>query len=186
MVRRFILFEALLFGLCVISPVAIAAQERAPHQGSTAVGMNVGAFAPFDDQFDNALVIGALYEYYLTPRLSLRTDLGWTDPGLTRETDDSLRQIPLTFGLHYNWERIAWHPFVGAGVGVYFLQGKDNGRTFGESETQPGVNLGGGLEYFFRPRLSVTGEGRFHAIADTRTGQDPSGFALTVGFKRYW
>jgi hypothetical protein len=84
------------------------------------------------------------------------------------------------------WERIAWHPFVGVGVGPYFLQSKDNGRAFGDSETKVGINLGGGVEYFLGPRLALKGEGRYHAIADARAGQDPSGLTMTVGLKRYF
>ena len=93
------------------------AQERAPHAGSTAVGIDVGAFMPAESQFDNALIVNALLEYYVTPRVSLRTDFGLTDPGFSRESTDSLRQIPLRLDVNYNWEGGKWHPFVGAGAG---------------------------------------------------------------------
>ena len=51
---------------CIMSGVA-GAQERAPHAGSTAVGVDVGAFIPAEDQLDTALIVNALVEYYLTP-----------------------------------------------------------------------------------------------------------------------
>jgi hypothetical protein len=91
-----------------------SAQERAPHAGSTAVGVDVGAFGPNADQLDNALIFSVLLEYYLTPRVSVRTDFGLTDPGFGAESSDSLRQIPLRVDLNYNWERGKWHPFAGA------------------------------------------------------------------------
>ena len=176
----------LILGSCISLPAVAAAQERAPHAGSTAVGIDAGAFIPASDQLDNALVINALLEYYLTPRVSLRTDFGLTDPGFARESTDSLRQIPLRLDVNYNWEGGKWHPFVGAGVGAYFLQEKDNGQAFGESETKPGFNLGGGVEYFTGRTVALKGEARYHMIGNTRGGQDPSGFVLTGGLKKYW
>ena len=177
---------ALVLCLSIIPAGMAAAQERAPHTGSTAVGIDVGAFIPSEDQLDNAPLVSALLEYYLTPRVSLRTDLGLTDPGFTRESTDSLRQIPLRLDVNYNWERGKWHPFVGAGFGAYFLRFKDNGRAFGETETKPGVNFGGGVEYFTSRTVSLKGEARYHSIGNLSTGHDPSGLVLTGGLKKYW
>src|SRR5262249_31802720 len=125
------------------------AQERAPHRGSTAVGVDVGAFIPKESQLDNALIVNALFEYYVTPRVSLRTGFGLTNPEFTNGSANSLRQVPLRLDVNYNWEGGKWHPFVGAGAGAYFLQVKDpNGHAIGQSESKPGFNLGGGVEYF--------------------------------------
>jgi opacity protein-like surface antigen len=175
-----------ILGSCLVFPSVAAAQERAPHAGSTAVGVDVGTFFPAEAQLDNALIVNALLEYYLTPRVSLRTDFGLTNPGFTRESTDSLRQIPLRVDVNYNWEGGKWHPFVGAGVGAYFLQFKDNGEALGQSETKPGVNVGGGVEYFTGRTVSLKGEARYHAIGHTRAGEDPSGLVLTGGLKKYW
>ena len=176
----------LVLGSCIMSPGIAAAQERAPHAGSTAVGVDVGAFIPRDGQLDTALILNALLEYYLTPRVSLRTDFGLTDPGFSRESTDSLRQIPLRVDVNYNWEEGRWHPFVGAGAGAYFIQFKDNGQALGDSETKAGFNLGGGIEYFTGRTVSLKGEARYHVIGKTRVGQDPSGFVFTGGLKKYW
>jgi hypothetical protein len=176
----------LMLGSCIAWSGVAVAQERAPHTGSTAVGIDVGTFIPTEDQLDNALIVNALLEYYLTPRVSLRTDFGLTDPGFARESSDSLRQIPLRVDVNYNWEGGRWHPFVGAGVGAYFLTFKDNGRTFGDTETKPGFNLGGGVEYFTGRTVSLKGEARYHMIRNLRGGQDPSGMVFTGGLKKYW
>ena len=175
-----------MIGSCLMWPGIAAAQERAPHAGSTAVGIDVGTFVPADDEFGNALVINALLEYYLTPRVSLRTDLGLTEPGFRRGSSDTLRQVPLRLDVNYNWEGGRWHPFVGAGVGAYFLQQKDNGDAFGDAETKAGFNLGGGVEYFTGRTVSIKGEARYHMIGDTRTGENPSGLVLTGGLKSTW
>jgi len=184
MVRR--TFGVLALGWCIAGAGVAAAQERAPHAGSTAVGIDVGAFMPKDSQLETAPVVNALLEYYVTPRVSLRTDFGLTNPGFARESTDSLRQIPLRLDVNYNWEGGKWHPFVGAGAGAYFLQFKDNGHAFGESETKPGFNLGGGFEYFTGRTVSLKGEARYHAIAHTSNGQDPSGLVFTGGLKKYF
>ena len=184
MFKRFL--GVLIVGSCITWPGVAAAQERAPHAGSTAVGFDVGAFIPAESELDNALIFSALLEYYLTPRISLRTDFGLTDPGFARESADSLRQIPLRLDVNYNWERGKWHPFVGAGVGAYFLRFKDNGQAFGDTETKPGFNVGGGIEYFTGRTVSLKGEARYHAIGNTRAGTDPSGLVVTGGLKKYW
>jgi hypothetical protein len=184
MLKRFV--AVIVLGSCIVWPGMALAQERAPHAGSTAVGIDVGAFVPSEDQLDNAPIVNALLEYYLTPRVSLRTNFGLTDPGFARESADSLRQIPLRLDVNYNWEGGKVHPFVGAGLGAYFLTTKDNGRALGDTETKPGFNLGGGVEYFTGRTVSLKGEARYHMIGSTRSGRDPSGFVLTGGLKKYW
>jgi len=176
----------LVFGSCIILSASAWAQERAPHAGSTAVGVDAGVFVPKDDQLDRAPIVSALLEYYLTPRVSLRTMFGLTDPGFARESTDSLRQIPLRLDVNYNWERRKWHPFVGAGAGAYFLRFQDNGQAIGDTETKLGFNVGGGLEYFTGRTVSLKGEARYHVIDDLRAGPDPSGFVVTGGLKKYW
>ena len=171
---------------CILGSGVAVAQERAPHTGSTAVGVDVGMFVPRESQLDNALIVNATIEYYVTPRVSVRTGFGLTDPGFSRASNDSLRQIPLHAGLNYNWEGGKWHPFVGAGVGAYFLQPRLDGRSFGESQTKPGFDLGGGIEYFTSRTVALKGEARYQIIGDTRGGQDPSGLVLTAGLKKYW
>ena len=171
--------------VCIVAADA-SAQRRQPHTGSHAVGVDVGAFVPDDDRFDSGLLAEGFYEYYLTPRVSVRGAFGTTDPELEREDDDSLRQRRLRMGLLYNWERGQWHPFVGAGFGAYFLRSKDNGRPIGQGRTEPGVDVGAGIEQFLSPTLALKGEGRYYWIGTPPGGPDPSGWALTLGLKHYF
>lgn len=163
-----------------------AAQERAPHAGQVATGVDFGAFIPKESQLETAPIINVNLEYYFRPRISIRTGFGLTDPGFSRESTDSLRQVPLHFDVNYNWEGGKWHPFVGAGAGAYFIQAKDNGQSFGSSETKPGFDVGGGVEYFIGRTVSLKGEGRYHMIKRVSSGDDPSGMAITAGLKKYW
>src|SRR5260370_20072559 len=99
--RRFMrkfLIGSLVLAVCALCAPNASAQDRRgrqPHTGSEAVGFEVGAFVPNDAQFDSDLLINGLFEYYVRPRVSLRTEFGFTDPGHAREHVDSLRQVPL-------------------------------------------------------------------------------------------
>jgi opacity protein-like surface antigen len=184
MVRR--AFGVFMLASCIMLSGVATAQERAPHAGSVAAGIDAGVFIPKEDALETAPIVSVLLEYYVTPRVSLRTDFGLTDPGFSFESSDSLRQIPLRLDVNYNWERGKWHPFVGAGAGAYFLRFKDNGQAFGDTETKLGFNVGGGIEYFTGRTVSLKGEARYHMIDDMRSGTDPSGLVFTGGLKKYW
>ena len=79
--RKF-LIGSLVLAVCALCAPNASAQDRRgrqPHTGSEAVGFEVGAFVPNDDQFDSDLLINGLFEYYVRPRVSLRTEFGFTD-----------------------------------------------------------------------------------------------------------
>jgi opacity protein-like surface antigen len=183
---KHVMSGALALAVITSAPVVALAQERLPNTGTTAVGIDFGYLVPSDDQLDTTMNVGAMFEYYLTPRVSLRTGFGISDSELAANEVNSLRQVPLGMDINYNWEGGRWHPFVGTGVGAYFLQQKSDGRPFGDQETKFGFNLGGGAEYFIGRRLALKGEGRYHFIEDAASGFDPSGLTLSVGLKRYF
>jgi len=185
---RQVVIASLVLGLCASLPATAKAQARVPHTESTALGLDVGAFVPSGngvDQLDTAPMISGLYEYYVTPRVSLRASAGWTEPSVKGSPIDSVRQIPIGVDVNYNWEGGKWHPFVGAGLGANFMQFRRRGESLGESETKPSVNVGGGVEYFINRALTIKGEGRYHAMGDF--GRiEPSGVAFTAGLKTYF
>ena len=158
---------------------------RTPHTESTAVGLDFGAFMPRASQMNSSPTFDGWYEYYVTPRVSVRGAFGWAQPDFRSGSPDSMRQTSLRLDADYNWEGGAWHPFVGAGFGAYFLQFRNNGGAVGPTETKPGFNVGGGIEYFVNRSVSIKGEARYFDIAKAR-GIDPSGLAFTVGLKTYF
>jgi opacity protein-like surface antigen len=85
----------------------------------------------------------------------------------------------------HNWEGGAVHPFVGAGLGTYFLQFRDNGNNVGDSETKVGGTVLGGAEFFTSDTFAVKGEARYHIVSKVN-GFNPSGLSLTVGVKSYF
>jgi hypothetical protein len=161
------------------------AQSRVPAEGSMAAGGEVGFFAPADDALDSSPIVAGFFEYYFTPRLSIRPGIAVLNPSLDRDAEDALRQRRLGADVIYNWERGRWHPFVGGGVGIHSLRQKDNGIGFGDTESQIGLSGLGGVEYFVRRRTSLKFEGRAQFVDDA-FGFDPGGISGTVGVKWYF
>jgi opacity protein-like surface antigen len=178
-VRRCIL------ALCVVALPATAWAQRTPAAESGAIGGDFGVFLPAEDQLSPGLALEGFYEYYLTARTSVRTGLGWANPNFGREEEDSLRHFRVALDVAYNWEGGTVHPFVGAGIGIYFLQLKDNGESFGDSESKFGGTVFGGVEYFTSDTLSVKGELRYHLISDVGA-LNPDGATLSIGLKKYF
>jgi len=176
---HFILFAFLLF------PAVSSAQGRVPATGSGAVGGDVGVFVAREEFLGSGPALEGFYEYYLEPRTSVRLGVGWANPKFDRDSEDSIRHVRVAGDLVYNWEGGAIHPFLGAGLAIYFLQTKENGRNFGDSETEFGGTLFGGLEFFNSRTVAVKAEGRYHAISDV-AAFDPDGFSLTIGVKKYF
>lgn len=181
--QLFIYAVALILGL----PAAVMAQPRMPHQGASAVGGEVGIFLPKEDALKTGPVFEGFYEYYLSARDSVRVGVGWMNPKWEAEDTDSLRHVRIGADLVRNWEGGAVHPYLGAGLGAYFLQFRDNGENLGDSETKFGGNVFGGVEYFTSDTFAVKGEARYHIVSKTKAFDfNPSGLSLTFGVKSYF
>ena len=174
-----------ILAMCVVALPATARAQRTPSAESGAIGGDFGVFLPAEDQLSPGLALEGFYEYYLTARTSVRTGLGWANPNFDREEEDSLRQFRVGLDVAYNWEGGTVHPFVGAGIGIYFLQLKDNGESFGDSESKFGGTLFGGVEYFTSNTLSVKGEIRYHLVSDIGP-LNPDGATISIGLKKYF
>ncbi len=175
------------FALAIVLavPSLSLAQRRVPATESAAIGADVGLFMPREEALDAGPNLEGFYEYYFAPRTSVRIGLGWANPEFDREEDDSLRYVRIATDVVYNWEGGAIHPFVGAGLGVYFLQLRDNDRNLGDSESKLGATIFGGAEFFTSRRVSVKAEARYHLISDLDS-LNPDGLALTIGVKKYF
>ena len=166
-------------------PALASAQGRMPHKGAGAVGAEVGVFLPKQDQLTTGPVIEGFFEYYLSARDSLRVGAGWLNPKFESEREDSFRQIRVAVDLVRNWEGGTVHPFVGAGIGTYFLQVRDNGDNVSDSETKIGGTVFAGAEFFTSNTFAVKGEARYHIVQKV-IGFNPSGLSLTIGVKSYF
>lgn len=161
------------------------AQARMPHKDAGAIGGDVGVFLPKEDALTTGLALEGFYEYYFTARDSVRVGAGWLNPKFDSESSDSIRMVRIAVDVVHNWEGGSVHPFVGAGLGTYFLQQKDNGENFGEGETKFGGTIFGGAEFFTSNTVSIKGEARYHIVSKVNEF-NPSGLSLTIGVKSYF
>jgi hypothetical protein len=169
--------------LCL--PSTAMAQRRMPHTDANAVGAELGVFMPQQDGMGSGPEIVGFFEHYLTARDSLRLNLGWADPKAENAINRSTREVRFGGELVHNWEGGAIHPFVGAGLGAYFLQSRVAGTDVGDGATKPGGTILGGAEFFTSKTFSVKGELRYNIVSKWN-GYDPSGLALTIGLKSYF
>lgn len=159
--------------------------QRTPYAGINAAGASVGLFIPHQQGMSTGPLIEGFFEHYMTARDSVRLDVGWADPKQSDDSSIGTRQVRLGGDLLHNWEGGAVHPFVGAGLGVYFLQNHINGTDVGTRATKFGGVLTGGVEFFASRTFSVKGEANYHIVTKW-DGYDPSGLALSIGVKAYF
>lgn len=168
-----------------LAPATAQAQRRMPHANANAIGGEVGVFLPQADGMSTGLDVAGFFEHYMTARDSLRVGVEYADPKVERETSDSMKQVRVGADVVHNWEGGAVHPFVGAGLGAYFLQPRDNGHDSGDGATKFGGTILGGLEFFTSKTFAVKGEVRYDVVTKWN-GYNPSGLALTIGAKGYF
>jgi hypothetical protein len=182
-VNTFVKSSILAIALVMVPSFAFA--QRTPYPGIAAVGGDVGVFIPRSDALDSGLNLEGFYEYYFTSRTSLRLGVGWMEPDFEGDDEESLRYVRIYGDIVRNWEGGTVHPFVGAGLGVYFLQPKNDGDDVGDGDTKLGGTIFGGVEFFTSNTVSVKAEARYHLI-DNVNGFNPDGLALTIGLKKYF
>lgn len=167
-----------------------AAPARIPAAGSWAIGGSFGLALPSDPSLDAGLDVAGIIEGYLTPRVSVRGQLGaaWWDI-VDRHFTGTIKPVYLDGNLVYNWEGGAVHPYVTAGVGMYRYRSTESGAPE-RSDTKTGINLGGGIEYFFTRDATVTGEALYHKVGAFNTPlalfTDGSFWSLSIGVKKYF
>jgi hypothetical protein len=161
-----------------------------PDAGTWAIGGSLGASLPSDPSLDKGLDVAGSVEGYLTPRVSVRGQLGgawWDITG--RHFTGTVKPLYLDGNLVYNWEGGALHPYITAGVGMYSYRSKESGVADG-SDTKAGFNAGGGIEYFFTRDATVTGEALYHKVGAFNTPltvfTDGSFWSLSIGMKKYF
>ena len=175
--------HSILVAFVTLTPVFASAQT--PKADSGAIGGDIGIFLPKTESMKSGPNLEGFYEYYPTARTSIRLGLGWANPKLKADEDDTIRWMRVAGDVVYNWEGGSVHPFVGGGLGIYFLQQRDNGENLGDSETKLGGTIFGGAEFFLNNTVSVKGEARYHLIANVDS-YNPDGLALTIGVKKYF
>jgi opacity protein-like surface antigen len=188
---RIRLIVAVILSILFLSaPASAQRRARVPAAGSWAVGGSIGGSLPSDPSLDKGLDVAGILEGYLTPRVSVRGQVGaswWDITG--RHFTGTVKPLRLDGNLVYNWEGGAWHPYVTGGVGMYRYASAESGAPEA-SDTKIGVNIGGGIEYFFTRDATVTGEALYHKVDAFNTPltafADGSYWTLSLGVKKYF
>ena len=182
-------------GLVVALAVSVAtaapafAQGPVPDRGMGAIGLSFGAAMPSDEVLSTGWFMAASGEWYLSPRFSVRAQLGgafWDVDG--GGLDGKVSPMHITGNAIYNWERGKWHPYAGGGIGWYrYRFGEGDERL---SDDKVGVNLGGGIEYFFTRRDTLTGDITFHIVPGEAESfifpYKARYWTIAGGYKRYF
>ena len=180
--------------LAALWPQPAAAQFEHPRENTVAIGGGVGFLASDNGTPDVAQTlqattgnVDAFFEYYYTPRASLRMMYGWASPKFESPLGGSLRRQDLTFGFIYNWELGRFRPFATIGGGAYFLTRRKTGGEPDDRVNKPGGLLGWGGEYYFRT-FAVRSEMNVHILSEEKSlpefnGKTLTGFTWTFGIK---
>jgi hypothetical protein len=185
-----------LFALILVAlwPQPAAAQSEHPRENTVAIGGGVGFLASDNGTRDVAQTlqattgnVDAFFEYYYTPRASLRVMYGWASPQFESPLGGSLRRQHLTFGFIYNWELGRFRPFATIGGGAHFLTRRNIGGQPDDRVNKPGGLLGWGGEYYFRT-FAVRSEMNVHILSEEKSlpefnGKTLTGFTWTFGIK---
>jgi hypothetical protein len=129
-----------------------------------AVGGSIGPTAPSDASLDRGVDLVGNAEWYATPRVSIRGQIGgarWDVIG--RGFTGRVAPLYVDGNIVYNWEGGVVHPFVTGGVGLYRF-GSALGPIPESSDTHLGVDGGGGVEYFVTRTASATAELLYHKV----------------------
>jgi Outer membrane protein beta-barrel domain len=171
----------------VVLPASAQRLTPVPNTGMDAIGGWMGFSAPADPSLTQGLDLAGTVEHYVTPRTSIRGEVGgtwWKTTGRGFQAD--LTPVFLNGNVVYNWEGGVWHPYVTAGAGLYHYAFSAPPVQF--SENKPGMNIGGGIEYFLSRRATFVGDLRYHAVPDIHPlGPFQSSFwRVSAGLKRYF
>jgi hypothetical protein len=190
---------------CVIVSVGAPAEAQRPRATTTVrtrtasmpdAGMiGIGAAispttATSSDFLGNGIAIAGNVEGYVTPRVSIRGQVGtawWDIEGLSYA--GTLQPLFFLGNVVYNWEAGVVHPYVTGGGGMYRYGFTEAGVS--GSDTEAGIDFGGGVEYFFLPDATLTGELLTHRVGRVPTNRATAGFkgswwSFTLGVKKYF
>jgi hypothetical protein len=176
--------------LLVVGAPQAYAQRRVPAAGMWGLGGSIGAGVPSDPSLANGLEVAGNLERYVTPRVSIRGQLGgmWSDI-VGRHFTGTMKPVILDGNVVYNWEGGVLHPFVTGGGGLYFYRSSITGAP-AMTDTRPGFDFGGGLELFYIRRTTMTAEALYHVVSQVDTPlttfNQGQFWTFGVGVKRYF
>jgi hypothetical protein len=209
--RRLLHVAALTAVLLSSSVLPSAAQSSAPYGGLVAVAGAFGGALPTAEHLDNGSYAGAGFFLLLTSHVGLSVEAGADDVAIDRPGFRS-RFMPRFATLNgvFTWRTDRFEPYLSGGVGIYrhtidvssealndpSLRGgllalglsPSTSGSIQVRHDEPGINLGGGFEYFFGRRSALLMDLRAHATRDFVAVAPFGGVFVNaaVGFRQYF
>jgi len=163
--------------------------QHAVH-GQTYFFGHIGLFEPNDD--DPTLTGGGLGGYdtggsfdigigsRVSPNLAIEGTFGAY--GADRGPDE-VSVAPLTFGVRLIIPAPVIEPYIGAGLGIYFVSLDEPG--IDDSDTTVGGYGSLGLDAWLNPRMALNFEGKYHWVEPEFNGidVDVSGWTVSLGVR---
>ena len=163
--------------------------QHAVH-GQTYFFGHIGLFEPNDD--DPTLTGGGLGGYdtggsfdigigsRVSPNLAIEGTFGAY--GADRGPDE-VSVAPLTFGVRLILPAPVIEPYIGAGLGIYFVSLDEPG--IDDSDTTVGGYGSLGLDAWLNPRMALNFEGKYHWVEPEFNGidVDVSGWTVSLGVR---
>lgn len=181
------------------SPPPRAAYARPPQHaafGQTYFFLHGGAFEPNDSSdglagYDSGGSFDLGFGSRVSPILAIEGTVGGF--GADRGPDE-VRVVPLTVGVRLILPNPILEPYVGGGVGFYFVDLKEpfnfGGIGTDDSDATAGGYLSLGLDAWLNPRVALNLEGKYHMATPTFTNNagtsfdvDVSGWAVSLGVR---
>jgi hypothetical protein len=176
--------------LCAVllmgSAIPAIAQAAAPYGGPVAIGGAFGGALPTADRLDNGFYVGGGILVAMASHVSLSAEAGADHVAIDRPGFRSnLMPRFAELGVFIHWRSDPFKPFITGGVGIYRHTLNVSSEAFSDPtlrnellalgltpssrgsmqvrHDEPGLNLGGGFDYFFTRRSALTMDLRVHA-----------------------
>ena len=197
--------------LLVGGAIPAVAQAAAAIGGPVAIGGAFGGAVPTADRLDNGFYAGGGILVAIASHVSLDAGAGADHVAIDRPGFRSnLMPRFADLGLLFHWRSDPFRPFITGGLGIYrytinvssaslsdptlrdelvALGLTPSGRgSIQVRHDEPGINVGGGFDYFFGRRSALTMDLRAHA---TRNFVEVAPFGgvfvnIAIGFRQYF
>lgn len=170
----------LALALSVIALPAAPASAATPEKGHIALGGGLGAYIPFERDYNIGFHLELTGDYYLSRRLGLRVTAALDQGNTELEGDPTQRVGLLLASAIYNFNVEEIHPFLQAGIGFYAVEPAIGGRT-----GRLGFHAGGGGDFFLSRRTALTLGGLLHFMGEAGN-RTASFFSVSAGVRYFF
>jgi opacity protein-like surface antigen len=140
-----------IFALVLISLLCISADAFSRSHKGIALGGDVGVEVPvgkFGDVASPGFGVNGVFNYFFTPDFAIRASLGYYGWGSKNSNSDlSFSDVPLQFGIEYDFNVPDFQPFIGLDFGLHFGSWSSTGYDYygfqtdvSESATRFGIS----------------------------------------------